>query len=110
MRVAAAQTATLGRAAGVGARRLLRAASSLVTLATGLVVLAIVIGIGFVVLKANPHNGVVSAVHDAGSWLTQPFHHMFTPKGHTQRVAVNWGLAAVVYLIGGNVIARLLRR
>jgi hypothetical protein len=110
VRIATAHPATLGRAASTGARRLLRAAAALVSVATGLVVLVIVIGIGFVVLKANPHNSVVHAIRDVGSWLTQPFHHMFTPRGHSQRIAVNWGLAAVVYLIGGNVIARLLRR
>jgi hypothetical protein len=102
--------AAMGHAVSAGTRRALNMLAGLVSTVTGLVLLTIVLGIGFVVLKANPHNGLVNAVHDAASWLTQPFHDMFKPKGHKQRIAVNWGLAAVVYLVAGNVISRLLRR
>jgi hypothetical protein len=39
-----------------------------------------------------------------------PFDNMFEPDGHKLRVAVNWGLAALIYAIIGGLIARLLRR
>jgi hypothetical protein len=99
-------TAAMGR----GGRRALNTLANLVTLAAGLVALVIVIGIAFVVLKANKDNSIVNAVHDAANWLTQPFHNMFNPKKHETEIVVNWGLAALVYVIAGNLIARLLRR
>jgi uncharacterized membrane-anchored protein YhcB (DUF1043 family) len=35
---------------------------------------------------------------------------MFTPKDHKLEIALNWGIALVVYVIVGRFIARLLRR
>jgi hypothetical protein len=46
----------------------------------------------------------------AGDTLSQPFHGIFTPDGRKAQVAVNWGLAALVYALVGGFIARLLRR
>jgi hypothetical protein len=46
----------------------------------------------------------------AGDYLTKPFHGMFEPDGRKAMVAVNWGLAAVVYGLVGGFITRLLRR
>jgi len=99
-------TAAMGR----GGRRALNTLAGLVTLTAGLVALVIVIGIAFVVLEANKDNAIVNAINDAASWLTQPFHNMFNPEKHKTEIVVNWGLAALVYVIAGNVVARLLRR
>jgi hypothetical protein len=79
-------------------------------MATAVVVVLIVAGILIHVLGASTSNGLVSFVDDAARWLTQPFHGIFNPSGADARIAVNWGLAAVVYAIAGNVIARLLAR
>jgi hypothetical protein len=95
---------------GRGGRLVLNRTANLVSLAAGLVALLIVIGIAFVVLDANKDNSIVSAFNDAASWLTQPFHKMFEPRKHETEIVVNWGLAALVYVIGGNLVARLLRR
>ena len=73
-----------------------------------LVVLIIVAGIVLVLLKANPTNAVVADVHDAARWLAGPFDGIFSLRSARVAVAVNWGLAAVVYLIVGGLIARLL--
>src|SRR3954471_6010716 len=63
--------AASGVASGVatGTRRLLAAVAAAITLITGLVALLIVIGIAFIVLKANRDNSIVSWVHDAAKFL-----------------------------------------
>ena len=81
-----------------------------VSLITSIVVALIVIGIVLVLLKANAGNQLVNALLDAARWLTQPFHNVFKLHGHRADVAVNWGVAAVIYAFVGGVIARVLRR
>ena len=79
-----------------------------VHLIVGIVVLIIVAGIVLVLLKANPTNGIVSDVHDAARWLAGPFDGIFSFHSARVALAVNWGLAAVVYAVVGGLIARLL--
>jgi len=81
-----------------------------VRLATLVVVAVIVVGILIHVLDANTSNAIVSFFDDVASWLTKPFHGFFSPDGEKARIALNWGLAAVVYAIVGTLIARLLAR
>jgi hypothetical protein len=81
-----------------------------VRMATGAVVALVVAGILVHVLEANTSNDIVSALNDTAKWLTQPFHNIFSPDGEKARIAVNWGLAAVVYAIVGGLLARLLAR
>jgi len=85
-----------------------RALARLVRLVAGIVAAIIVLGIVLIVLKANPTNGIVDAVHDAARWLVGPFDGMFKLDNARVAVAVNWGIAAVVYLIVGALIARLI--
>jgi protein-S-isoprenylcysteine O-methyltransferase Ste14 len=77
------------RAGRAGVRRAEAAGVDLVArviqFVASIVVLVIIAGILLVVLKANPSNGVVSGVH-------------------------SWGIAVVVYLAVGGLIARLLGR
>jgi hypothetical protein len=73
-------------------------------------VLIIVAGILLVVLKANPANSIVSEVHSWAHWLAGPFDGMFSFHSANTAIAVNWGIAAVVYLIVGGLIVRLLGR
>jgi len=79
-----------------------------VRLIVGIIVLIIVAGIVLVLLKANPTNTVVTDVHDAARWFAGPFDGIFSFHNARVALAVNWGLAAVVYLIVGGLIARLL--
>ena len=81
-----------------------------VRLATGVVVVLIVAGILIHVLDANTSNAIVSFFDDAARWLTQPFHGIFSLDDPNARIAVNWGLAAVVYAIVGGLVHRLLAR
>jgi hypothetical protein len=88
----------------------LSAVARLVSLITSIVVAVLVIGILLVVLDANSGNQIVKALLDAAKFLAGPFKNVFTLDGHKATIAVNWGLAAVVYAFVGGLIARLLRR
>ena len=81
--------------------RLVRAVASAVA---ALIVVAIILRL----LSANPHNVVVSDIHDAAAWLVGPFKNLFSVGGAKLKLAINWGVAAVVYLIVGHLIGRLL--
>jgi hypothetical protein len=79
-----------------------------VRLIVGIVVLILVAGIVLVLLKANQTNSIVSDVHDAARWFAGPFDGLFSFHSARVALAVNWGLAAVVYAVVGGLIARLL--
>jgi len=74
------------------------------------VVALIVIGILLVLLGANQKNGLVEFLLDIARFLVGPFKDVFDLKERKAEVAVNWGLAAVVYAAIGLLIARLLAR
>jgi hypothetical protein len=87
------------------------AANSLARLVrtVGWIVAAIIaVGILLVALKANPQNGIVSAVHDIAHALAGPFTGMFQVHDHRVSVAVNWGIAALVYVLAAALVARLI--
>jgi hypothetical protein len=83
-----------------------RAVSLITSIVVGLLVLAILL----VVFEANRDNAIVDALLDAGAWLAEPFDNVFSLDERKERIAVNYGLAALVYAIVGGLIARLLRR
>jgi hypothetical protein len=76
----------------------------------GLIALVIVVAIVLFLLGANPGNGVVKAIHDAGAWLAGPLKNLFSIHNAKVAMAVNWGIAAFVYLVVGHFIASLLAR
>jgi hypothetical protein len=80
----------------------------LVRLAATVVVAFILAGIAIHLLDANTSNDIVSAVNDVAEWLTQPFHNFFDLNDDEARIAVNWGLAALVYAVAAAIIVRLL--
>jgi hypothetical protein len=98
--------AAIGRAYEAGSHKLARC----VQLVLSGVVLIIVAGILLALLKANPGNSVVSEVHGWGRWLVGPFNGMFSFRHARVALAVNWGIAAVVYLFAGGLISRLIGR
>ena len=98
-------------AAAVGARAaggLVSALSRLVRVAAVVVFALIVLAIILYDAKANPSNSIVKAIHDAGNTLTTPFHRLFTFKGLRKQLTLNWGIAAVVYLIAGMIVAAII--
>lgn len=84
--------------------------ANLVRAVTAIVVGIIVIAIVLVVLGANGSNDIVQWFRDAGSWLAGPFRHLFDVGSNKADIAVNWGIAAVVWGLIGGVIASLLAR
>lgn len=68
------------------------------------------VGILLVVLDANPRNDIVEALTDAARWLAGPFHDLFSIDSRKWRIAVNWGLAAIVYSALARLLARLVAR
>src|SRR5215218_4600099 len=83
------------------------ALARMVTLIAAAVAALIVIGILLVVLGANQSNTLVDAALDAARWLAGTFRDLFTFDSHKTTTAVNWGLAAIVYLAVGRLVARL---
>ncbi len=71
----------------------------------GIVVAIIVLGVILRLLGANPSNGIVNAIHDAGAWLVGPFANVFSGHGPKLQMALNWGLAAIVYAVVGGLLA-----
>lgn len=86
------------------------ALARLIQAVTMIVVLVIVLAIILRILSGNPHNVIVGDIHDAGQWLVGPFKNVFSVKGAKLNLAVNWGLAAVVYALLGFLIANLVTR
>jgi hypothetical protein len=81
-----------------------------IALVAAVVALILIAGIVLVLLKANPSNQIVSAIHDAAAWLAGPFDHMFSLSRRRVETAVNWGIAAVVWYAVGRLLARLVAR
>jgi len=80
--------------------RLIRTAWAIVC---GIIVIAILL----VVLGASTSNDVVSWIHDAGSWLSSPFHGIFHIGDHKANIAVNWGIGALVWSAVAMLLIRL---
>ncbi len=72
--------------------------------------LILVVWIIMYALKANQGNDLVGWVHNTANWLSGWSHDIFTPDSAWLRVLLNYGIAAVVYLIIGNAIAGRIRR
>jgi hypothetical protein len=98
------------RREGVGARGAQAGGllASVVRIVVGIVAAIIVAGILLFVLEANPTNSIVSTIHDTAHTLVGSFNGMFSFDNANVAIAVNWGIAALVYLIVGGLIARLL--
>jgi hypothetical protein len=75
---------------------------------TAVVVGFIVVGIVLHLLDAHASNAIVGFVYDVAGWLVTPFKGIFSLSGAKVTLAVNWGLAAIVYSIAGGLLTRLL--
>lgn len=98
------------RREGIGARGAQAGGllARVVRIIVGIIAAIIVAGILLFVLKANPTNSIASAIHDTAHTLVGPFSGLFSFHNANVAIAVNWGIAALVYLIVGGLIARLL--
>ncbi|WP_433277945.1 hypothetical protein ACQPZA_02345 [Pseudonocardia xinjiangensis] len=76
---------------------------------TALIALVFVLHIVFTLFGANPDSGVVAFVYGTAKIFVFGFGDVFTPGDATIGLIVNYGLAAIVYLVVGRVIHRTLR-
>jgi hypothetical protein len=91
------------------ARRGLAGLSRMIRLITAGLVGVILIGIALVLLEGNRDNMIVDGLLDAAGWLTAPFDDMFTLDERKETIALNYGVAAVVYALAGFLLARYVR-
>lgn len=96
--VAAVRSTALGALAG------------LVRWAGLIVVVILVVRVLLTVGGANPHNGITSFVTTWSDPLAWGFKNLFTPSDPKLLVLVNYGLAALCWLIVSSILARILRR
>ncbi len=90
-----------------------RTAGVLATLARligSLAALALVIYILLFVFEASPENGITQFFRSLADGLSLGFRDLFTPDGEKTRVLVNYGLAAVFWLVAGAVVSRVVSR
>jgi hypothetical protein len=94
-------------AAGAGVILVARLVMAVATLIALLIALAIVLRD----VNANAGNSIVKGIHDAANFFAGAFTDLIKFKGRPKRaITVNWGIALIVYLIVGAVIARLIAR
>jgi hypothetical protein len=88
----------------------LTAIARLIRLATFIIAGIIVAAIILQVVGANAGNTIVKDIHDVARTLVGPFKNVFTVKSPKASIALNWGLAALVWLVVGGLIASLITR
>ena len=84
--------------------------SAVIKIVGGLIVLILVGHIVLVVGEANPTNAIARFVAFWADRLQLGFRNLFTPADARLRVAVNYGLAALCWLVATLLLARLVRR
>lgn len=67
------------------------------------------IGALLVALDANPDNVVYQWFSDSAETLSGPLDDLFRFQDPAKTTLVNWGIAAVAYLVVGKLIARIIR-
>jgi hypothetical protein len=62
-------------------------------------------------VDANARNTIVKGIHEGANFFAGAFTGIATFKGHAKReITVDWGIAIVVYVIVGALIARSIAR
>lgn len=84
--------------------------AAIIRVVTGLIVTIFVLHVLFVVLHANRGNDFVSIVYTLAKTFVLGLGDVFTPRDAVLGVVLNYGLAALVYLVVGHLIVRALRR
>jgi hypothetical protein len=81
-----------------------------IELAGTAVALILLAGIALVLLKANSGNAIVGAIRDAADFLAGPFNGMFELDNPRTELAVNWGIAALVWYALARLLAGVVSR
>ncbi|MFG1816725.1 hypothetical protein ACGFIF_23420 [Kribbella sp. NPDC049174] len=95
---------------GSGVRRLRNLIASLVWLVAVIAAAVLALGALFTALdQTNQSNEIVRWVLERGHDLVGPFKDLFRLETAKNTLLVNWGIAALVYLIAGKIIERFVR-
>jgi hypothetical protein len=74
-----------------------------------IVVIILVVRVLLTVGGANPNNGITTFFVSASDPLAWGFKDLFTPGDAKLRVLVNYGIAAIFWLIVSSIVAKLIR-
>ncbi|WP_242900569.1 hypothetical protein [Actinomadura terrae] len=91
-------------------RRAVDLVATAVALATTVVVAVLAFHIVFVAFEANTGNEIVRWVGARAHTLAWEFKDVFQPSNAKVGIAVNYGLAGLVYLVAGRVAVAVVRR
>ena len=92
---------------GSGVRKLRNLIASLIWLAAVLAAAVLALGALFTALdQTNQSNEIVRWILERGHDLVGPFKDLFRLETAKNTLLVNWGIAALVYLIAGKIIER----
>ncbi|MFD0691882.1 hypothetical protein [Actinomadura fibrosa] len=91
-------------------RRAATVIAAVISAVTTVVVVILAVHIIFVTFEANTSNDLVRWFGDRATDLAWQFKDVFQPKNPKAEVAVNYGLAALVYLVVGRILVTVVRR
>ncbi|WP_410793041.1 hypothetical protein [Kribbella sp. C-35] len=95
---------------GSGVRKLRNLIASLVWLVAVLAAAVLALGALFTALdQTNQSNEIVRWILERGHDLVGPFKDLFRLETAKNTLLVNWGIAALVYLIAGKIVERIIR-
>ena len=84
--------------------------AKIVMVIAGIAAAILVLHIVFTMFKGNGSNSIVSDVKDYANNLAGPFKDLFSFKNPKTNTLVNYGIAALVWVAGGRLVASLLTR
>jgi hypothetical protein len=95
---------------GTGVRQVRNLLASLIWLIAVLAAAMLAVGALFTALdQTNQSNEIVRWVLERGHDLVGPFKDLFRLETAKNTLLVNWGIAALVYLIAGKILERFIR-
>ncbi|MEU4294544.1 hypothetical protein AB0E63_40525 [Kribbella sp. NPDC026596] len=95
---------------GSGVRKVRNLIASLIWLIAVLAAAVLALGALFTALdQTNQSNEIVRWILERGHDLVGPFKDLFRLETAKNTLLVNWGIAALVYLIAGKIIERIVR-
>ena len=84
--------------------------ATIVMVIAGIAAAILVLHIVFVIFKGNPSNTFVSHINDYANNLAGFFKDLFSFKNKKTNTLVNYGIAAIVWIVGGRIVASILNR
>jgi hypothetical protein len=97
-------------AVGTGVRRGAGLVATVLNWIGLLIVAVLVVHIVLTLLDANPANGFSEFIRDLATYFNLGLDNLFLPEEPKLAVTLNYGTAAIIWLIITSVVVRLVRR